>query len=120
MRLSRARPLWPVLGVNEFSAEAGLELLGVSAVGEAEDEHVRVIAPEGVRPRTQRESFAEETDGHVVVAGAASGGERHLVRPLPIHRAFAQLPFAVDQGASGVGRRPRSMRRRGDSSLRAA
>jgi hypothetical protein len=39
---------------------------------------------ERVATGAKREAFAEETDGHVVVATAAAGRERHLVWPLPI------------------------------------
>ena len=40
------------------------------AIGEAEDEHVAVVAAEGMRARAQREPLAEEADGHVVAAAA--------------------------------------------------
>jgi hypothetical protein len=36
------------------------------------------------------------------VPAAVRGRERHLVRPLPMHRAFAELSLAVDHGASEV------------------
>jgi hypothetical protein len=39
-------------------------------------------------------------DGHIVVAGALVGPERHLMRPFPIYRAFAQLTFAVDHSTT--------------------
>ena len=68
-----------------------------------------------MRAWAQREAFAEEAECHVVVAGAARGGQRNLVRPLPIDRAFAELAFAVDHDTSRVGRRPRSTRRPGAS-----
>ena len=42
------------------AAEARAELLGMGAVGEAEDEHVGVIAAESVRAGAQRQAFAEE------------------------------------------------------------
>jgi hypothetical protein len=35
----------------------------VAEFGKAEDKHVVVAAPEGVRAGTQREPFAEEADG---------------------------------------------------------
>ena len=50
--------------------------------------------------RAQREAFAEEADRHVVAAAAACGRQRHLVRPLPIHRAFAEFSLAIDHGTS--------------------
>jgi hypothetical protein len=93
-------PFRPVLGIDELAAEAIAKRLGVRALRKAEDEHVGVIAAEGVRPRTQREAFGEEADRHVVVAAAASSRQCNLVRPLPIHRAFAELSFAVDHGTT--------------------
>lgn len=54
--------------------------------------------------------LAEEAEGDVVAAGALVGRQRHLVRPLPIHRAFAEFAFAIDHGVlhAWFGRRPRS------------
>jgi hypothetical protein len=40
--------LRPVFGVNEFAAEVCLELLGMRALGEAEDVDVHVVAAEEV------------------------------------------------------------------------
>ena len=57
--IALAGPLRPRLGFEKLP------------VGEAEDEHVGVVAAERMRTRTQRESFAEEANGHVVSAGAA-------------------------------------------------
>ena len=52
----------------------------MTALCKAEHEHVGVAAPERVRARAQRQVFAEEADGHIVVAGAAGGRQRELVR----------------------------------------
>lgn len=60
---ARAGPLWPVLGVDELTSEAPLELLGVRALGEAEDVHVGVIATEGIAAGAQRQVLTEKTDG---------------------------------------------------------
>jgi hypothetical protein len=48
--------------------------------------------------RAEGEALAVQMDGHIVVAGAASGGERHLMWPLPINHTFAQLAFSIDHG----------------------
>ena len=42
----RAGPLRPIFGIDEVAAEAIAELLGVRALGKAEDEHVGVVAAE--------------------------------------------------------------------------
>ena len=128
----RARPFGPALGVDEFAAEAVAELLGMRLVRKTEDEHVCVVAPEGMGAWAQREVFAEEPDRHVVVAGAVGGRKRNVVRRLPIHRAFAEFAFSVNYGrtigciAAGTGadtavdrkRRHRRHRARADNTLR--
>jgi hypothetical protein len=43
---ARDRPFRATFRVDEFAAEAGLELLRVRALGKAEDEHVDVVAAE--------------------------------------------------------------------------
>ena len=50
--IALAGPLRPRLGFEKLPAEADAELLGVGAVGEAEDEHVGVVAAERMRTRT--------------------------------------------------------------------
>ena len=87
-------------------------MLRISAFGEAEDVHVDAVAAEAMSARTEREALAKEAHGHVVVARAAMGRERHLMWPIAIDGAFAELTFAIDhhthQARSIDGRRPRS------------
>ena len=45
----RARPLRAGLGIDKLTAEAVAELLCVGTLGKAEDEHVVIVASEGVR-----------------------------------------------------------------------
>jgi hypothetical protein len=56
------------------------------------------FAAGGVLVGDEKVVVAEEVDGHVVAAGAASGGERDLMRPIAIDRVLAELASAVDHG----------------------
>ena len=95
----RARPLGAALRIDELAAETLAELLGVLALGKAEDVHVGAIAIEAMASRTEREVLAEETNSQVVAAGAAGRGERDLMRPVAVYRRFAELASSVDHGS---------------------
>lgn len=62
----------------------------------AEHIHVDIILPKTVPARAERQALAEQPDGYVVVAAAAVRGQRHLMGPLPVDGALAELAFAVD------------------------
>ena len=87
----RARPLGPVLGIEELAAEARAELLRVLPLGEAEDAEVGSVAVEGMAAVAQRQVLAEEADGDVVAAAAAVGGQRHLAGPVAVDPGLAEL-----------------------------
>ena len=55
-------PVRAVFRVDELTAEALLKLLGVLALGEAEDVHVGAVAIEAMASGTEREVLAEETN----------------------------------------------------------
>src|SRR5262249_25516956 len=105
-----ARPPGAIFGVDEFALEARLEELGVFALGEAVDDHVRVTAAEGMAARAERKALAEFADDGKVLAGTEIGAQGDLVRPLTVDRAFAQFAFAIDQGQPRGGRRGRPRR----------
>jgi hypothetical protein len=44
----------PIFRIDEFAAEAIAELLGMHSLGKAEDEHVGVVAAEGVAAAAER------------------------------------------------------------------
>jgi hypothetical protein len=122
----RARPLGAVLRIDELATEALAELLGVLALGKAEDVRVGSIAIEGMASRAEREVLAEETNGQIVAAGAAVGRERDLMRPVSVNRVYAELASAIAHASpmwfvaarahadarARTGQRPRSWRRR--------
>jgi hypothetical protein len=65
----RARPLGAVLRTEELTAEAFSELLGVFALGEAEDVHVSGVAVEGmasvaIKTQTARDAGRENRRPH--------------------------------------------------------
>jgi len=66
----------------------------------------------GVRPKPD----------YVVVAAAAIGEQRHLVRPLPVHHGFAQLTFAIhhDRSALVAARARRYLPRTGKDAFTSA
>lgn len=89
-------PAGAVVWVDDLAVEAIAELVGVGAVGEAEDDEVRAVATVGVAARAQGKPAAEFVDRREVAAGNKVRAQCDLVRPLSIDRAFAQLAFAVD------------------------
>jgi len=106
----RSRSLRAVFRVEEIAAEAIAEFLGVPTIGKTKDGHVDVVLTIRVAARAQRQPlrFAEKVHRQVGVARAAIRGQRYLMRPPVINDGFAQLIFAIDHGASELGRRPRS------------
>jgi hypothetical protein len=59
--LPRAGPFGARLRIEEFTAEAFSELVGVRALREAEDIRVGAVSIERMPARAEREAFAEET-----------------------------------------------------------
>ena len=59
----RARPLRPVLRIDELAAEPVAELLCVFAPGKAEEIEIRAVAIESVTAVAERQALAEETNG---------------------------------------------------------
>ena len=102
----RARPLGAVLRIDELAAEAFAKLLGVLALGKAEDIHVGAVSIEAMPARAECEALAEEMDGHIVAAGAAVRGERNLMRPVAVDRGFAEFASSVDHAHSPQGSPP--------------
>ena len=108
-----ARPLRPVLGIDELPAEALAELLGVRTLREAKHVHVHAVtssikcivatglsgaAVEGMPTRAQRQILGKEVDGHEAAARAAVCGEHHLMRLVAVDCRFAELASSVDHG----------------------
>ena len=126
---TEARPLRPILRIDELAAELLPETSSVIALSEAEHVEVRAIAIEGMAAVAQRQAFAEKADGHVVAAGAAVCGKGDLVGPVAVDRRFAELASAIDHATTkvlvaarahatrrtrGGGKRLRSMRAAGE------
>src|SRR5262249_30066890 len=105
-----APPLGPVFRVEEIAAKAISELVGVGALGKAENDHVVVVVTKRVCPCAQRQPVlvAEQADRYVVTAVAAVRWQGHVMWPLPIHPGFAELAFTIDHRRLRGGRRPRS------------
>src|SRR5215831_8732921 len=101
---AHAWPLGPVFGIQKVSAESLAELFGVSALGEAENDDVLVIAVQRVGARAERQSFAlaEEADRKVAVAHAAVGRQHHLVRQLRFQHCSAELAFTTNHRRPAV------------------
>lgn len=70
-----------------FAGEQTAAVVGVLALGEAEDVHVGAVLIEGTPSRAEREALAEETNGSIVAAGAALRGERDLMRPVAVEQS---------------------------------
>ena len=74
-------------------AEALAELLDVLVLGKAEDIHVGAVSIEGMSSRAERQILAKQTNGHIVAAGAAIGGERDLMQPVAVDRRLAEFEW---------------------------
>jgi hypothetical protein len=86
------------IGLTVPRAAINIDGLGLST--RARHQHVPVVTAEGMDRRAGIATGAEEVDHHVVLADAAFGRNRYLMRPFSVDHALAELALAVDHGAS--------------------
>ena len=77
-------------------------------IREAENMMLDALPPNRMSARTERQVAAEMMCDNVIIAGHLLGGQRDLMRPIPIYRSFAELAFAIHHSTHRVGCRPRS------------